>query len=134
MLTALLGEGAELEALKRLIAERAGGNPFFIEEIIQALFDEGVLVRNGTVKVTRTLSQVRLPNTVQAILAARIDRLPRDAKDLLQTLAVIGREMGEFGQMVVERTCIEHFQRLSDARVQLLAPLHQHRAVGHLPR
>jgi predicted ATPase len=51
---------------KRLIAERTGGNPFFIEEIVQALFDEGALVRNGAVKVTRSLSQLRLPPTVNA--------------------------------------------------------------------
>ena len=47
MLAALLGESVELESLKWLIAERTGGNPFFIEEIVQAMFDEGALVRNG---------------------------------------------------------------------------------------
>jgi predicted ATPase len=92
MLAALLGEGAELEPVKRLVAERTGGNPFFIEEMVQALFDEGALVRNGPVKVTRPLSQLRLPPTVQGILASRIDRLAAERKDLLQTLAVIGRE------------------------------------------
>jgi predicted ATPase/class 3 adenylate cyclase len=92
MLTALLGESVELNPLKRLIAERTGGNPFFVEEIVQALFDEGALVRNGTVKVTRSLSQLRLPPTVQGILAARIDRQPSEHKRLLQTLAVIGRQ------------------------------------------
>jgi predicted ATPase len=65
MLASLLGEGVELNSLKRLIAERTGGNPFFIEEIVQALFDEGALMRNGTVKVARSLSQLRLPPTVQ---------------------------------------------------------------------
>jgi len=50
------------------------------------------VVRNGAVKLTRALNQLRIPPTVQAILAARIDRLPADEKDLLQTLAVIGRE------------------------------------------
>ena len=59
MLSALLGESVELNPLKRLIAERTGGNPFFIEEIVQALFDEGALVRNGAVKMTRSLSQLR---------------------------------------------------------------------------
>ena len=78
--------------LKRLIIERTGGNPFFIEEMVQALFDEGALVRNGAVKVTRSLSQLRLPPTVQGILASRIDRQPAEQKELLQTLAVIGRE------------------------------------------
>jgi hypothetical protein len=61
MLTALLGDGAELETIKRLIAERTGGNPFFMEEMVQALFDQGALKRNGVVKVVRPLSQLRLP-------------------------------------------------------------------------
>jgi predicted ATPase len=92
MLTALLGESVELNPLKRLITERTAGNPFFIEEIVQALFDEGALVRNGAVRVTRSLSQLGLPPTVQGMLAARIDRLAPEQKELLQTLAVIGRE------------------------------------------
>ena len=85
-------KAAALQSLKRLIIERTGGNPFFIEEIVQALFDGGALVRNGVVKVTRSLSQIRLPPTVQGILAARIDRLSSQQKELLQTMAVIGRE------------------------------------------
>src|SRR5208283_3439377 len=92
MLAALLGDSVELDPLKRLIAERTGGNPFFIEEIVQALFEEGALSRNGVVKVTRSLSQLRLPPTVQGMLAARIDRLAAEPKELLQTLAVMGRE------------------------------------------
>src|SRR6266478_3634990 len=92
MLSALLGEGVELAPLKRLVIERTEGNPFFIEEMVQALFDEGALVRNGVVKVTRSLSQLRLPLTVQGVLASRIDRLPAAHKDLLQTLAVIGKD------------------------------------------
>jgi predicted ATPase/class 3 adenylate cyclase len=92
LLTALLEDANELRPLKRLIIERTGGNPFFIEEMVQALFDERILVRNGIVKVTRSLSQVHIPTTVQGILAARIDRLGGEQKELLQTLAVIGRE------------------------------------------
>jgi class 3 adenylate cyclase/predicted ATPase len=92
LLAALLQDAVELKTLKRLIIERTGGNPFFIEEMVHALFDERILVRNGSVKVTRTLSQVRIPPTVQGILAARIDRLSSEQKELLQTLAVIGRE------------------------------------------
>jgi predicted ATPase/class 3 adenylate cyclase len=92
MLAGLLGEGAELEALKRPIAERTGGNPFFIEEMVQALFEQGILARNGAVKLLRPFSQARLPVTVQGLLASRIDRLPVEQKELLQTLAVIGRE------------------------------------------
>jgi tetratricopeptide (TPR) repeat protein len=93
MLSALLGDGIELAALKRLIIERTEGNPFFIEEIIQVLLDEGALVRDGTgARLTKPLSALKIPSTVQGILAARMDRLPADAKELLQTLAVTGRE------------------------------------------
>ena len=58
---ALLGDGKDLIPLKRLIIDKTEGNPFFMEELIQALFDEGVLVRNGTVKLTRPLSQLKIP-------------------------------------------------------------------------
>jgi predicted ATPase len=93
MLSALLGDGVEVTALKRLIIEKTEGNPFFMEETVQVLFDEGALVRDGSaVKLTRSLNTLKIPPTVQGILTARIDRLPSDAKDLLQTLAVIGRE------------------------------------------
>src|SRR5208282_5927166 len=92
MLSALLGDGAEVRPLKRLIIEKTEGNPFFMEETVQVLLDEGALVRNGTVKLTKPLNELKIPPTVQAILAARIDRLAPDHKDLLQTLAVIGTE------------------------------------------
>ena len=92
MLLALLGGGKDLVPLKSLIVERTAGNPFFMEETVLVLFDEGALVRNGAVKLTRSLNQLKIPPTVQAILAARIDRLAPDHKDLLQTLAVIGTE------------------------------------------
>jgi len=93
MLTALLGDGKDLLPLRRLIIERTEGNPFFMEEIVQVLLDEGALVRDRAgVKLTKPLDPLKIPPTVQAILAARIDRLPADAKELLQTLAVIGRE------------------------------------------
>ncbi len=92
MLTALLGDDSELAPLKRVIIEKTEGNPFFMEETVQVLLDDGALVRNGATHLTRPISQLKIPPTVQGILAARIDRLPHDAKDLLQTLSVIGRE------------------------------------------
>ena len=92
MLAALLGEHAEVSALKRVIIEKTEGNPFFMEETVQVLLDEGALVRNGVAHLTKPLAELNIPPTVQAILAARIDRLPADEKDLLQTLAVIGKE------------------------------------------
>jgi predicted ATPase/class 3 adenylate cyclase len=92
MLLALLDDGKDLIPLKRLIIERAEGTPFFMEEIVQALFEDGVLQRNGVVKLARSMNAVKVPATVQAVLAARIDRLSAEEKELLQTLAVLGRE------------------------------------------
>ncbi len=93
MLSALLGDGEELLRLKRLIIEKTEGNPFFMEETVQVLFDEGALARHGAaVRLTKPLGELKIPSTVQAILAARIDRLPANEKDLLQTLAVLGKD------------------------------------------
>jgi tetratricopeptide (TPR) repeat protein len=92
MLAELLGGAGELAPLKRLISERTEGNPFFMEEMVQALFEQRVLVRNGAVMLAKPLNDIRVPATVQAILASRIDRLSAGEKDLLQTLAVLGRE------------------------------------------
>src|SRR5580704_14611811 len=88
----MLGDGKDLIPLKRLIIERTEGNPFFMEETVEELLDDGALVGNGTIKLIKPLSELKIPPTVQAILAARIDRLPPDEKDLLQTLAVAGKE------------------------------------------
>ena len=60
--------------------------------MVQALFEDGVLQRNGTVKLAKSMNAVKVPATVQGVLAARIDRLPPEQKELLQTLAVMGRE------------------------------------------
>ena len=92
LLSSLLGQGEELTALKQVVIGKTEGNPFFIEEMVQALFEQGVLVGNGKIKLARSFSQLRLPTTVQGVLASRIDRLPPREKEVLQTLAVIGRE------------------------------------------
>jgi predicted ATPase len=93
MLSALIGDNPALVALKQTIIERTEGNPFFMEETVQVLLDEGALTRDGaTVRLTKPIAELKIPPTVQGILAARIDRLLAEAKDLLQTLSVIGRE------------------------------------------
>ena len=92
MLTALLGPGDELEPLKRLIALRTEGNPFFMEEMVLSLFDQGVLVRDGFVRLAQRPDTVKVPETVQAVIASRIDRLPAGEKELLQILSVMGKE------------------------------------------
>jgi class 3 adenylate cyclase/predicted ATPase len=91
-LSTLLGDDAELAPLRRVIIEKTEGNPLFMEEIFQALVEDGTLQRNGSVKLVRPVEQLRLPPTVQGILAARIDHLRSEEKELLQTLAVIGME------------------------------------------
>ena len=92
MLSHLLGEAAEIAPLKRVIIEKTEGNPFFMEETVQVLLDVGSLVRNGGIKLTKPVQELKIPPTVRAILASRIDRLALSEKDLLQTLAVIGKE------------------------------------------
>src|SRR5271154_4319151 len=90
MLSALLSDGKDLIPLKRLIIERTEGNPFFMEETVQVLLDEGALVRDGSAaRLTRPLAELKIPPTVQGILAARIDRLQSATKNLLETDAVI---------------------------------------------
>jgi predicted ATPase len=93
LLSALLSDSIDLQPLKSLIIDRTGGNPFFIEEMVRAMFDDGALVRNGAVKLSKSLSQLRIPPTVQGILAERIDRLLPRQKEFLEILAVIGREL-----------------------------------------
>jgi class 3 adenylate cyclase/tetratricopeptide (TPR) repeat protein len=93
MLQSLLGDNPQLGPLKRLIIAKTEGNPFFMEETVEALIDDGALVRDGvTARLTRPLADLKIPPTVRAILAARIDRLSPADKDLLQTLAVLGKE------------------------------------------
>jgi predicted ATPase len=92
MLHALLGGDASLQSLKRLIVEKTEGNPFFMEEMVRALIEQGVLIRNGATTLTKPLTDIHVPPTVHGILASRIDALPASEKDLLQTLAVIGKD------------------------------------------
>jgi class 3 adenylate cyclase/tetratricopeptide (TPR) repeat protein len=115
MLSAMLGRSARLLPLKQLIIETTGGTPFFMEETVQALFDEGALERSGEDAVlVKPLDSLRIPPTVQTILAARIDRLRNDEKILLQTLAVLGREFVlSLAKAVVRRT-EDELERLFD--------------------
>jgi predicted ATPase len=109
MLSALLGDDKDLIALKRLIIERTDGTPFFIEEMVQSLFEEGVLQRNGTLALAKPIGAIKVPATVQAVLASRIDRLAPSEKELLQTLAVLGRE---FTLTLVERVTLKSSDQL----------------------
>src|SRR5262245_60888115 len=85
-------EAAPLQTLKQLILEKPEGTPLFMEEVVQELREQGVLADEGTTGWTPLPTDLHIPTTVQGVLAARIDRLTPDEKDLLQQLAVIGRE------------------------------------------
>jgi class 3 adenylate cyclase/predicted ATPase len=94
LLDAILGDEAGLQPLKQFLIERTEGNPFFIEESVHALVEIGMLAgKPGAFRLAKAMSVVRVPATVQAVLAARIDRLPPDDKQLLQIAAVLGRNV-----------------------------------------
>ncbi len=93
-LQALLGDDSSLASLKLLLIARTEGNPFFLEESVRTLVEIGGLVgAPGAYRLAQALPTIQVPATVQAVLAARIDRLPPDEKRLLQTAAVIGTEV-----------------------------------------
>jgi tetratricopeptide (TPR) repeat protein len=90
----LLGDDPSLAPLSRLLSARTGGNPFFLEESGRTLVETQVLVgQQGAYRLTQALDRLQVPATVQAVLAARIDRLAPEEKRLLQTAAVIGTEV-----------------------------------------
>ena len=94
LLDSLLGADPGLQPLRPLLIERAQGNPFFLEETVRALAETGVLGGEpGAYRLTRAPQVVQVPATVQAILAARIDRLPPEDKTLLQSASVIGADV-----------------------------------------
>ncbi len=91
-----LGDDASVAALPELIHARTKGNPFFIEEVVQTLIESGHLTGvRGAYRLTTPIEALQVPPTVQAVLAARIDRLAEREKQVLQTAAVIGKTFGE---------------------------------------
>src|SRR5262249_57158601 len=91
VLQAVLGDDPSLVPLKPLLIARTAGNPFFLEESVWALVETGALVGDhGAYRLGHALQSLQVPATVQAILAARIDRLQPEAKRLLQIAAVLG--------------------------------------------
>jgi len=88
--------GDLLTQLQDFVTERAGGNPFFVEEIIRSLVSKGVLVRQGDRwTCTAACEGVDVPPTLHGLLLSRIDRLPADARRLLQEAAVLGAVFDE---------------------------------------
>jgi len=94
LLHTVLGDDSSLTPLTQLLIVRTQGNPFFLEESVRTLVETQVLVgARGAYRLAQALPSIQVPATVHAVLAARIDRLPPEEKQLLQTAAVIGTEV-----------------------------------------
>jgi len=94
LVEALLGRDDSLAPLTSLLIARAQGNPFFLEESVRALEETGVLAgERGAHRLVKAVQVVQLPETVQAILASRIDRLAPEDKSLLQSASVVGKDV-----------------------------------------
>lgn len=89
----ILGAEDVPESLRALIARKAEGNPFFVEELTRSLLEEGSLRReNDRIVLARDEAKITVPDTIQAVLLARIDRLAEESKQAIQVASVIGRE------------------------------------------
>ena len=94
LLGGLLGDDSSLALVARNIAERAQGNPFFLEELVRSLVERGDFQgEHGAYRLKAGIGAIPLPSTVQAVLAARIDRLAEPPRQVLQTASVAGREV-----------------------------------------
>jgi predicted ATPase/class 3 adenylate cyclase len=94
LLQTLVGADPSLAPLTPLLIARTEGNPFFLEESVRALVETQVLVGvRGAYRLAKAVSSIQVPATVQAVLAARIDRLPPEDKNLLQAAAVLGKDV-----------------------------------------
>jgi class 3 adenylate cyclase/tetratricopeptide (TPR) repeat protein len=95
--------------LRDLIVRKAEGNPFFLEEVLKSLLEVGALrQRDGRYVLTKPISEIYVPNTVQDVIMARIDRLEETPKRALQLASVIGREF-----------TVRLLERISDVKAQL---------------
>ena len=112
LLVAMLGEDAALATLRETLIERTGGNPFFLEESVRTLVEAGTLGgAPGAYRLADEGATIEMPATVQGVLAARIDRLPVDNKRLLQTAAVIGKDVPYDLLLAIAETPEEELRR-----------------------
>jgi tetratricopeptide (TPR) repeat protein len=97
----LLGTADMPPELRALVARKAEGNPFFVEEVTRSLLEDGSLrCDGGRAELTRELADISIPDTIQDVLTARIDRLADEARRAIQVASVIGRE---FALRLLER-------------------------------
>ena len=101
MAAGVLGTARVPAALRERIAAKAEGNPFFVEEVVRSLLEDGSLRRvDAGIELARPLEELRIPDRIQDVLMARLDRLDDEAKHALQVASVIGRE---FALRLLER-------------------------------
>ena len=144
MIASLLGDDPSVGALGDMVHERTQGNPFFIEEVVRALAGSGVLAgRPGAYRWTQSTSELGVPATVQALLAARVDGLAERDKLVLQSAAVIGKRFSASvlarivgvpaGEIAPSLAALEHAEfvhRESDTECAFRHPLTQEVAYG----
>jgi len=93
LVKAILGDGEAVPELRDLVLSKAGGNPLFVEEITHSLMEKGYIKRkNHEYILTRSASEIQVPDTVQGIISARLDRVEESLKRIMQVASVIGRE------------------------------------------
>jgi class 3 adenylate cyclase/tetratricopeptide (TPR) repeat protein len=100
LLAGLIGTGTLPERLQAELLDRAEGNPFYLEELVRSMVDAGALVRTGTGWRFESEAPVELPDTVENVVLARVDRLPPEAQEVLRAGAVLGRR---FSLALLER-------------------------------
>ncbi|PYO57746.1 MAG: hypothetical protein DMD83_07610 [Candidatus Rokuibacteriota bacterium] len=117
LLAALLGPDAGLDPLKRVLIARTEGNPFFLEESVRALVETGSLLgERSAYRLARPVPTIQVPATVQAVLAARIDRLPPGDKAILQMASVVGKDV----PLVLLQAIAEHAEEELHAAIRRL--------------
>ena len=129
MVESLLRDRDVSDALRRFILEKAEGNPFYIEEVINSLIESESLVRDeGGWRLTQAVSEIHIPATIQEVITARLDRLEKTSKLVLQEASVIGRTFIEpvlqqvTGAKVPIESCLETLEQLDLIRTSSRHP------------
>ena len=129
MLQSLLKTEAIPVDLRRFVQEKVEGNPFYLEEVINTLIESDTLSHeNGTWKLSRPISKLDISSTIHGIISARLDRLEKETKRILQESSVIGRAfLYEILKKITDHkdrleSCIERLKRFDLIRVKSLQP------------
>jgi len=122
--------GFQHEVIQKII-QRAGGNPFFIEEIVRSLIDErAIILKDGKFQVTERIARITIPNSISDVLMARIDRLEEQTRNLLKIASILGRNFFYRVLLEVASTVEDIDGRLSYLKeIQLIR---EHRRMGEV--